>query len=51
MEHSRSAIDKLRLYAAIAVPEFWCYNVVAGRDIYFILSNNSSTLVINPNKY
>ncbi|MEH2374483.1 Uma2 family endonuclease [Nostoc sp.] len=26
VEYSRSAIDKLRLYAAIAVPEFWRYN-------------------------
>lgn len=26
VEYSRSAIDKLKLYAAIAVPEFWRYN-------------------------
>jgi Uma2 family endonuclease len=26
VEYSRSAIDKVRLYAAIAVPEFWRYN-------------------------
>lgn len=26
VEYSRSAIDKLKLYAAIAVPEFWRYD-------------------------
>lgn len=26
VEYSRSAIDKLRLYAAMGVPEFWRYN-------------------------
>ncbi len=26
VEYSRSAIDKLRLYAAMGVPEFWQYN-------------------------
>jgi Uma2 family endonuclease len=26
VEYSRSAIDKLRLYAGMGVPEFWRYN-------------------------
>ncbi|NER95596.1 MAG: Uma2 family endonuclease [Symploca sp. SIO1B1] len=26
VEYSRSKIDKLSLYAAMGIPEFWCYN-------------------------
>ncbi|WP_373530463.1 Uma2 family endonuclease [Nostoc sp.] len=47
VEYSRSAIDKLRLYAAIAVPEFWRYNGSVLR-VYTLAGEQYSEVLTSP---
>ncbi|MEH2078604.1 MAG: Uma2 family endonuclease [Nostoc sp.] len=47
VEYSRSAIDKLRLYAAMGVPEFWRYNGSVLR-VYTLASEQYSEVETSP---
>jgi Uma2 family endonuclease len=47
IEYSRSAIDKLKLYAAMGVPEFWRYNGSTLR-VYTLVGGKYSEVQISP---
>jgi Uma2 family endonuclease len=47
VEYSRSAIDKLKLYAAMGIPEFWRYNGTTLK-IYTLASGQYSEVQISP---
>ncbi|WP_017653748.1 Uma2 family endonuclease [Fortiea contorta] len=47
VEYSRSQIDKLRLYAAMGIPEFWRYNGTVLR-IYRLESGQYSEIEVSP---
>lgn len=47
VEYSRSAIDKLRLYAAMGVPEFWRFNGSVLR-VYTLTDRQYSEVSVSP---